>query len=110
MDRSMDNTKVAQRLKSARKNSKLKQKELAEIIGVTPSMISAIERGVRTPSLDVFVDILNTLDTPSDLVLQDVLKCGFKIQATVLSEKVEHLPEEEQKRIFRMLDAAIDKS
>lgn len=106
----MDSKKVGQRIKTARKKAAFTQKSLAEAIGVTASTISTIERGIRAPSLEVFVNILNTVGVSADVVLQDVLKYGFKIQSTELGRKVQDLSSEEQKRIFRMIDALMDKS
>lgn len=44
------------KLKELRLKNKLTQRELAEIIGVTPDYISQIERG-RTPGMDTAIKI-----------------------------------------------------
>ena len=52
----------------------LTQAALAEKIGCTPQHVSAIERGVKTPTLETFVAIANALHVQTDLLLQDVLE------------------------------------
>lgn len=47
----------------------MSQKELAEQIGKTPSYISRIESGARTPSLDVIDTICDRLEIPVSLFM-----------------------------------------
>ena len=49
------------------------QRNLAEAIGCTPQHISAIERGVKVPTLETFVAIAAALRVPADVLLQDIL-------------------------------------
>lgn len=109
MGRNMDKKKIGRRIKEARQKVGFSQSELAEAINVTVSTISTIERGVRAPSLEVLVNILETLGTSADLVLQDVLECGFKIRETELDDKLQNLPREERERIFRVINVMVDK-
>lgn len=109
MGRNMDKKKIGRRIKEARQKAGFSQSELAEAIDVTVSTISTIERGVRAPSLEVLVNILETLGTSADLVLQDVLECGFKIRETELDDKLRNLPPEERERIFRVINVMVDK-
>lgn len=52
------------RLKSWRKQRKLTQEELAELIDMSVHAISAIERGVNFPSLKTIERISDTLEIP----------------------------------------------
>lgn len=68
------NTKaVGERIQIARDERDITQRNLAEAIGCTPQHISAIERGVKTPTLETFVAIASSLRVPADVLLQDVL-------------------------------------
>ena len=49
------------------------QRELANAVGCTPQHISAIERGVKTPTLETFAAIASALRVTADVLLQDVL-------------------------------------
>lgn len=55
-------TSVGENIKTKRLKKKLTQKELAEIIKVSPSMVCQIERGTKTPSILLGKDIAEALD------------------------------------------------
>ena len=68
------NTKaVGERIQIARDERCMTQRELAESISCTPQHISAIERGVKTPTLETFVALAAALRVPTDVLLQDIL-------------------------------------
>ncbi len=69
----MDTKAVGKRISLYRDRAGLTQVALAEKIGCTPQHISAMERGVKTPTLETFVAIANALQARTDLLLQDVL-------------------------------------
>lgn len=69
----MDTKAVGERIQIAREERTMTQRELAEAIGCTPQHISAIERGVKAPTLETFIAIAATLRVPTDVLLQDVL-------------------------------------
>lgn len=106
----MENHKLGKRIKIARKKAGLNQYQLAEAVDVTTSMISAIERGVRTPSLELLINIVNALDTTADLVLRDLLKNSYKVQANKLSDMVEALSPAERQRVFNVVETMIKSS
>ena len=57
----MKNTDLGKRLKKVRLEKGYTQEILAEKISTTTSYISDIERGVKTPSLNTFIVIINAL-------------------------------------------------
>lgn len=69
----MDTKAVGERIQIAREERSLTQWELAMMVGCTPQHISAIERGVKMPTLGTFVTIASVLRVPTDVLLQDVL-------------------------------------
>ena len=58
----------------------MKQEELAELAELSVNYISAIERGVKCPSLDAFVRIANALEVSSDELLRDSLAVRFALR------------------------------
>lgn len=96
---------IGRRIQNARCNAGITQEELAEIIGCTPQHISAIERGTKTPRLDTFITIANTLRVSADALLVDVLSHPADSMASEFSLTVAHLSPETQFRIFRALRA-----
>ena len=69
----MDTKAVGERIQIAREERYMTQLSLANAVGCTPQHISAIERGVKTPTLETFVAIANVLQVPADVLLQDVM-------------------------------------
>ena len=68
------NTKViGERIQIAREERGMTQLELGSAVDCTPQHISAIERGVKVPTLGTFVTIASVLRVPADVLLQDVL-------------------------------------
>lgn len=49
----------------------MRQKELAEMVGVHPSWISQYERGDRLPSLPMLVRLCNALGVDADIIIRN---------------------------------------
>jgi len=91
-----------------RKEFGLTQEVLAEKLGLSTSYIGAIERGKKLPSLDVFINIANVLETSSDTLLSGVLKVGNEIVTSELSKQITGLSKKEQKRILNVINTMIN--
>ena len=61
--------KLAKRLKEQRKTRGLSQKEVAKILEVSPSIISAYETGERTPSVDNILSLSYLYKCSTDYLL-----------------------------------------
>lgn len=60
---------LAERLKALRLTIGLSQKQVSERIGVTASMISAYENGIRQPSYEVLARLSKLLKTTPNFLL-----------------------------------------
>ncbi len=60
---------LAERLKGLRAKLKLSQREVANILEVSPSVISAYESGERTPSVEVLLRLSNLYQCSTDYLL-----------------------------------------
>ena len=69
----MDIQKLGLRIRNARIEKHLAQKDLAERLNVTPKYMSAVETGAKCPSLDLIVQISNCLGIGTDILLIDSL-------------------------------------
>jgi transcriptional regulator with XRE-family HTH domain len=58
--------RVGERVASYRKDRHLKVSELARMVGVSPSLISQIERGQSQPSVSTLFALAESLDVPVD--------------------------------------------
>lgn len=67
--RKADRQQMGARINSARKIRGFKQNQLAKMLGISNVYLSEIERGVKAPSWDVFVKIVERLDVSSDYLL-----------------------------------------
>lgn len=85
----------------------MKQEELAEKVSLSTSYISAIERGVKTPTLENFIAIANVLKVSSDELLREELEVRFDIQMTQLGAMLEQLDSTEKERILHVVDVMI---
>ena len=98
---------IGMRIKEIRKQKKIPQEKLAEMIGITPNYLSALERGAYNIKLDTLVQIIDCLDITADDIFRDVIKNGYQNHSSRLSDEVASLPEEEQRRIFEVLDVLV---
>lgn len=99
----MDTKAIGQRIKKAREATGITQDELAKVIGCSTKHIGALERGIKTPSLDMFVTIANTLGASADLLLQDVLEKPVDCRASEFAAAVAPLSEKMQNRVLQAL-------
>lgn len=58
-----------QRLREVRLEKNLRQKDLADALGLTLRAICNYEAGTREPSLQILVKLCKYLDVPSDYLL-----------------------------------------
>ena len=83
------------------------QEKLAEMIGISPNYMSALERGAYNIKLDLLVQIIDCLDITADDLFRDVIKNGYMNRTSRLADEISNLPTEEQQRIFEVLDALL---
>ena len=60
----MNEVNISKNISSYRKRKQLTIKELANLIGSTPSLLSQIEKGTATPSINPLKQISNALEVP----------------------------------------------
>ena len=101
---------IGKHISEFRRLRKLRQEDLAEITGLSTNYIGAVERGEKIPSLETFIDILNALSVSADMVLSDILREGYQIKASTLSDQLKTLSAKDQKRIFEVIEVLIKNS
>ena len=60
---------IGERLKKARKDKKLTQQELGDMLGVSKVSICGYETGTRVPTMDNFIQLLDILEVKPDYLL-----------------------------------------
>lgn len=98
---------IGKNIRKFREIKKLRQDDLAEKTDLTTNYIGMIERGEKIPSLETFINILNSLGVSADMVLSDVLDNGYKVKDSLLNEK---LVPEDRNRIYEVIDTMMKHS
>lgn len=101
----MDQAAIGNRIKIMRERANLTQEQLAELVDISPTHMSVIERGVKTPKLDTFVRIANALGVSADVLLQDVVDHANESILSELSAAIGRMPKSEQTRILNAIRA-----
>ena len=101
----MDMIAIGSRIKEAGERAHLTQEELAEIIDISPTHMSVIERGVKTPKLDTFVKIVKALNLSADALLLDGMDQVNDSIVAELSVRLGRLSDEDRNRILNAIRA-----
>lgn len=101
---------IGKDIRKFREIKKLRQEDLAEKTDLTTNYIGMIERGEKIPSLETFINILNSLGVSADMVLSDVLDNGYTVKDSLLNEKLEKLVPEDRNRIYEVIDTMMKHS
>lgn len=96
----MIDKRLGARIRECRERRGLTQDQLAEIVGLTRTYISRVERGVAFPRVENLIAIINALDVSADAIFCDVLPRSVEYQTTELSKELAGLPPDEQLRIM----------
>ena len=101
----MDLCAIGARIKAAREKAGMTQEDLAAALEMSPTHISVIERGVKSPKLETLVNIANALKVSSDMLLQDVVTYSSDGIASELSVAISKLPKKDQARMLNAIRA-----
>lgn len=101
----MDKIAIGNRIRDAREQAHLTQEQLAELVDISPTHMSVIERGVKTPKLDTFIRIANALGVSADALLQGGVDHANESIIAELSIRIGSLPPKEQTRILNAIRA-----
>ena len=103
----MIDKRIGKRVKQCRERLGLSQEEFAEKTGLTANYISTVERGMSFPRCEKLIILLNGLEVSADAIFCDVLDHSTSYKASELSEKLDSLPPQAQKRILQMVELMI---
>lgn len=103
----MEKTALGQRIRESRIEKGYTQQALANKAGIGLMYLGEIERGIKMPSLSVFIKIVDALDISADYVLRDELKSGERFIFDDLTDKLAPLSSKQRKTAAEILDAYI---
>lgn len=99
----MDYKSIGRSIRKYREAQGFTREAFAEIVDLSVSYMSALERGEKLPKLDTFIRIANALRVSSDALLTGVLSVENQIVASELAQRLASLPPSEQKRILNVV-------
>ena len=103
----MEKAELGKKIREARKQRKLTQEALAEKANIGVVYLGEIERGLKMPSVAVFIRIVEALDISADFILRDELPSGRDFVLDELTEKLVTLTPKQRKTAADILDAYI---
>ena len=106
----MNYDSIGKNIRSYRIKRKLRQEDLAEMTDLSVTYIGMVERGEKIPALETFIKILNALEVSADIILADVLKVGYEIKSSLLTEQINALSPTERDKVFDVIETLIKHS
>jgi len=101
---------IGQNIRTYRIKKKLRQEDLAELTDLSVTYIGMVERGEKIPALETFIKILNALEVSADVVLADVLKNGYEIKGSLLTEQLSTLSQPDREKVYDVIATLVKHS
>ena len=103
---------VGQRISHIRKKQGLTQQQIGELIGIQPYLVSDYETGRLRISDEILARFAIALKVSADVLLGVVIKDEYQFNPSRRTAKrmqrLEQLPETEQRTVIQALDALLD--
>ena len=91
-----------------REEAGITQERLAELVDISTNHLGAIEREVKTPTMETFVKLLNVLGAEPNEVLKEVIPLTRMEHTSVVEGKLERLTPKKQESVLQMQDVIIE--
>lgn len=103
----MEKIVLGERLRQIRIQKGYTQQALAKKADIGVVYLGEIERGLKMPSLGVFVKIIESLEVSADYVLRDELSSGSAYIFNEITEKLRDLTPKQRKTITDIIDVYV---
>lgn len=103
----MDKHSLGLRIRETRQKQGCSQRQLAQKAGIGEMYLSEIERGIKMPSMNSFIKLVEALEVSADFILRDELPSGEKYLHEELTEKLRSLTPNQKRTAMEILDAYI---
>ena len=108
MERELDYKAIGIRVKIARVRAGMKQEQVAEKTGLSPTHISSIETGITKASLAAFVSVANAIGvTVDDFLCDNLIHARVQFERDI-AELIEDCDDYEIRMVKDMTRALID--
>ena len=99
---------MGDRIRETRKKQGLTQEQLSEKIDITLEYMSQIERGLKTPSMQVFIKLVEILDVSADYLLRDSVSTRNLYGDRQVGAKLERLTPKQCVALEALIDTYIE--
>lgn len=93
----MERAALGKRIRESRIQKGYTQQDLADQAEIGVVYLSEIERGIKMPSMNIFVKIIDTLDVSADYVLRDELSSGKEYIYDEITQQLKNLTPKQRK-------------
>ena len=104
----MERAALGKRIRESRIKKGYTQQDLARRADIGVVYLSEIERGVKMPSLNIFIKIIDALDVSADYILRDMISTGREYICMEITEKLLTLTAHQRKTATDILNAYLD--
>ena len=104
----MERAALGKRIRESRIKKGYTQQNLAERADIGVVYISEIERGIKIPSLNIFIKILDALDVSADYILREEISSGKEYICMEIAEKLLALTPHQRKTATDILNAYLN--
>lgn len=101
----MERAALGKRIRESRIKKGYTQQDLAERADIGVVYISEIERGIKMPSLNIFIKIIDALDVSADYILRDEISTGKEYVCMEITERLLTLSPSQRKTATDILYA-----
>lgn len=99
-----DATACGKRIKKARREKGLTQRELSEALYISPKYLSRIETGIQCASLEIIINIAAQLDTSVDTLVLGTSNNTIPVNANIKTE-LQRIIKELSILVFSLIDS-----
>ncbi len=103
----MNKLNMGDRIKESRKKKMLTQEQLAERLDISVEFIGQIERGLKLPSMQVFIKLIEALDVSADYLLRDYVSTGQLLGDNEIGRKIAKLQPKQRIALEALIDTYI---
>ena len=104
----MDKLTMGDRIKEIRRSHHWTQEQLAERVDVSVEYVSEIERGLKMPSMQLFIKLLEVLDVSADYLLRDTVSTQSLYSDLGIDSKLKKLTQKQRAGLFALIDTYIE--
>lgn len=101
----MDKKTLGKRIREARLKKGYTQQFLAARADIGEVYLGEIERGLKMPSMNIFIKIIEALDISADYILRDELTSGSEYVFNEITERMKGLTPQQRRIATDILDA-----